>query len=88
MLSAALASPLAMRADDKHHDRDEHHRYWDASERDWHEWNDREDRAYRRYLENQHHAYREWTKANKREQEAYWRWRHHHSDEMLWPNGR
>ena len=77
-----------MRADDKHRNRDDQHRYWDASNRDWHEWNEREDRAYRHYLEERREHYRDWARANKRQQEAYWRWRHNHSDDMLWPNGR
>jgi hypothetical protein len=79
-LSAALLVPAAMRADDHHrdkrvvvyHDRDNHDR---------HEWNEREERAYRHWLEQERHqAYRDWKHASKREQREYWRWRHANPD--------
>src|ERR1700716_1123008 len=80
LLGTALMAPIAVKADD--HDRDEHHRrYYDRDHRDWHEWNEREDRAYRPYWQDQNREYREWNKANRREQKEYWRWRHHHGDD-------
>jgi hypothetical protein len=86
ILTVALASPLAIRADDRHDN--DHHRYWDASKHDWHEWSEREDRAYHRYLEDQHRQYRDWAKANKRQQREYWKWRHNHSDDTLFQDRR
>ncbi len=81
LMGAALLAPVGVKAYD--HDRDDH-RYYDADRRDWHEWNDREDRAYRRYLEERHEQYHDWRRANRKEQRDYWRWRHSHPDEMLW----
>jgi len=54
VLSAALLTPVAVSAAK---DDDDHHRvkrYYDRDNRDWHEWNEREDSAYRRYLQEQH----------------------------------
>ena len=82
LLGAALLAPVSMRAgDDDHHDRDHARRYWDPEHRDWHEWNDREDRAYRHYLEEQHREHRDWDKINKKQQREYWKWRHEHRDQ-------
>jgi hypothetical protein len=53
-------------------------RVYYESHKDYHEWNDQEDRAYRHYLEEHHRPYRNWKKANKRDQEAYWAWRNNH----------
>ena len=77
VLGATLLTPVALLADDHDHDK---RRYYDPDARDYHEWNQREDRAYRHYLEEQHHQYRDWNKANKKEQREYWRWRHRHMD--------
>ena len=79
LLSAALLAPVAVRGDDEHHDRD--HRYYDRSGRDWHEWNEREDQAYRRYLQERHREYRGFDKVNRKDQDEYWKWRHQHMDD-------
>jgi hypothetical protein len=73
-LGSALVTPMTVRADD--HPK----RYYDRNQKDWHEWNDSEDRAFRRYLEEQHRAYHGWDKANRKEQDSYWKWRHDHPD--------
>jgi hypothetical protein len=85
LLGIVLVAPLAVRADDdnKHHgerDRDRDRRYYDTSRHDWHEWNEQENRAYRRYLEERRREYREYGRMNKREQREYWEWRHNHPD--------
>ena len=51
-------------------------------------WNEREERAYRHYLEEKHRDYREWGKARREEQRDYWKWRHEHSDAILFPEHR
>lgn len=56
------------------------HRYYDRDRHDWHEWNEREDHAYRQYLKDQHREYREWNRVPRRDQTAYWRWRHEHME--------
>jgi type III secretory pathway component EscR len=79
LLSGVLMSPVIMRADD--HDHDKRVRYYDPYRRDYHEWNENEDRAYRHWLEAERHAqYRDWRHASKREQREYWRWRHEHEN--------
>jgi hypothetical protein len=78
LLSAALAVPVAIRAEE-HHSK----RYYDQDGRDWHEWNEQEERAYRRHLEERRREYRNWEKANPKEQKEYWKWRHRHPDSVL-----
>jgi hypothetical protein len=51
LLSASLIAPVAVRADDDHH---RERRYYDREHRDYHVWNDHEDRAYRVYLGERH----------------------------------
>jgi hypothetical protein len=59
-----------------------HHRYYDRDARDWHEWNNNEDRAYRHWLmeERREQRYRGYTHLRAEQQREYWRWRHAHSD--------
>jgi hypothetical protein len=74
-LGAALLGPAAF-ADDPHHDK----RYYDRERKDYHEWNEHENQAYRHYLEDNHRTYHDWAKANRKEQQEYWHWRHEHPD--------
>ena len=55
-------------------------RVYDSNHRDYHNWDDREDRAYRRYYTEQHREYRAYDQENARRQRAYWKWRHNHPD--------
>ena len=47
---------------------------------DSHEWNNNEDQAYRRYLQEHHKKYHDFAKAKPSEQSNYWNWRHTHPD--------
>jgi len=77
LLGAAMCAPVVIQAADEHHDK----RYYDSDRKDYHEWNEQEARAYRHWLtEEQHREYHDWRKANKKEQQEYWRWRHEHED--------
>jgi hypothetical protein len=58
-------------------------RYHDKDHNDDHEWNSREDRAYRIWAKESHRKYREFSKLKEDDQQAYWRWRHDHSDALL-----
>jgi hypothetical protein len=78
--ATALMTPVAMRADD-HHEKER--RYYDREGRDYHAWNNQEDRAYRVYLTEQHRSYREFRKVRPVDQGAYFRWRHSHPDNVL-----
>jgi hypothetical protein len=55
-------------------------RVYDADHKDYHTWDDREDRAYRHYLEERHEQYRKYEKLKEKEQRDYWKWRHSHPD--------
>lgn len=79
LLGAALMAPVAVQADE--HDR----RYFDRDHRDYHEWNENENRAYGRYLQERHEDRRDFNHENRDRQRAYWRWRHEHSDGILFP---
>lgn len=83
VITAALLLPGAAiasaRQDDRHDNRD-NHRYYDTEHKDYHNWNSDEDRNWREYLKDQHEKYRDFSKENKKQQEAYWNWRHEHGD--------
>jgi type III secretory pathway component EscR len=76
LLSGALLAPAALKADD--HPRDD--RYYDRNARDYHQWNDSEDRAYRQYLTEHHRKYRDFKRLSAKQQREYWEWRHHHDE--------
>jgi hypothetical protein len=67
--------PTALRADE--------HKYHDAAHNDDHVWNDHEDRAYRMWLKETHHKHRDFDKLREEDRQAYWAWRHEHSDAVL-----
>jgi hypothetical protein len=88
LLMGALAVPVALRAqdhDDHNNNRDDHgqQRVYDRQNKDFHQWNDNEDRVYRQWYGESHNgrAYREYSRLNKRDQDAYWKWRHQHGDD-------
>lgn len=77
VLASSIAwTPIPLKAfqdrDRVYHDR-EHH--------DDHHWNENEDKAYRRYLEERHETYRAFEKRKAKQQQEYWRWRHAHPDQ-------
>lgn len=53
-------------------------RVYDRGHKDYHVWNNDEDRVYREYLTQQHRKYHTFTRLNRRQQAEYWRWRHDH----------
>ena len=55
-------------------------RVYDPGHKDYHNWDDREDHAYRHYLEERHEEYRRYEKLKKSQQREYWEWRHSHPD--------
>jgi hypothetical protein len=81
--TAALVAPLAVTttaAQEVVVSTGDHTRYYDRDHKDYHEWNDREERSYRVYLTDRHHKYYEFHHANHHEQRDYWNWRHNHPD--------
>lgn len=78
-----LTSPGAALAQEHRKEAENDRRYQDARHHDEHAWNDHEDRAYRMWLEQRHHKYSEFDRLKSRDQQAYWDWRHNHSDAQL-----
>jgi hypothetical protein len=83
LLSAALMIPVALgptalRAEDQ-----KVRTYHDKQRNEDHEWNGHEDQAYRMYAKENHRKYREFSKLKENDQQAYWGWRHDHSDSLL-----
>jgi len=80
LLAAALITPMAivptaLRADDR--------TYHDKQHNDDHHWDNHEDRAYRVYVKENHRKYRDFSRLKEEDQQAYWGWRHEHSDAQL-----
>jgi Ni/Co efflux regulator RcnB len=78
IIPVALA-PTALRAQD-HKDARSYH---DKDHNDDHQWNSHEDKAYRMYAKQNHRKYRDFSRLNENDQQAYWGWRHDHSDALL-----
>jgi len=55
-------------------------RVYDRYHRDYHVWDDREDRAYRGYLVERRRPYVVYGRVGRPEQRRYWTWRHAHPD--------
>jgi hypothetical protein len=79
LLAASLAVPVAAMAEDHHGEK----RYYDRDHRDYHYWNDGEDRQYRAYLVEQHRAYVPFVKLNVRRRQEYFGYRHEHGLEVV-----
>jgi hypothetical protein len=87
-LSVALMAPMgafAMAAPQDDHERHEQEerrerRVYDPYHKDYHNWDDHENTAYRRWHEDRHAAYVDYDRLKKRDQRAYWNWRHEHQE--------
>jgi hypothetical protein len=82
-LAAALIIPVsivpsALRAEDQ-----KTRAYHDKERNDDHQWNSHEDKAYRIYAKENHVKSRDFAKLKENDQQAYWGWRHEHSDAVL-----
>ena len=55
-------------------------RVYDKGHKDYHNWDDNENRAWGQYLSENHRSSHEFQKADKKEQSQYWKWRHAHPD--------
>ena len=84
LLGTALMVPVAMapkvlRADDQRAART----YHDKQRNDDHQWNGQEDRAYGAWVKEGHRKNTQFVKLKSNDQQAYWNWRHDHSDALL-----
>jgi hypothetical protein len=80
LLAAALVAPLAVIAAPAPKDDGVQVRVYDRNHRDYHNWDDHENRAWGIYLTNNHRKHHEFSTASRREQSNYWNWRHSHPD--------
>jgi hypothetical protein len=55
-------------------------RVYDSHHHDYHNWDDREDRAYRNYQQQRHDSYVAYEHRKHSYQQHYWNWRHSHPD--------
>ena len=86
LLTTVLAAPVASFAAPQHGDRDDRdrrelrneQRVYDPAHRDYHNWNDQEERRYREYLDEHHMRTRAYSQLSTRQQRNYWQWRHEH----------
>ncbi len=76
LLAFALTAPLTLtttlRADDK--------KYHDQKNNDDHQWNAKEDKAYRSWTKENHRKYQSFDKIKEDDRQSYWAWRHEHPD--------
>lgn len=89
VLGAVLIAPIAIstkaasqddkRQEENHRDKKQK-RVYDRTHKDYHNWDDNEDRAYRQFLSEKHMAYRDISKLKRNLQDEYWNWRHDHPD--------
>lgn len=75
LLTLGLTAPLVMAEDQNSK------RYYDKKNKDYHQWNDNEQKSYGVFLGEKHIAVHVFTKAKPTEQQQYWQWRHEHPDE-------
>ena len=79
LITPVALAPIALRAQD--------HKvavtFHDKQHNDDHEWNSNEDQAYRIYAKENHRKDSDFSKLKDNDQQAYWGWRHEHSDSLL-----
>lgn len=78
VLTAAILAPVTVQAAAA---RTVQIRLYDRTHKDYHVWDNREHRTYRQHLTNQRKKYRAFSEQSPRQQDAYWNWRHAHSDD-------
>jgi hypothetical protein len=79
-LAAAIVAPLSVVTAAAPQDANVQIRVYDRGHHDYHNWDDREDRAYRGFLTERHRGYLKYNRQNRKMQRAYWNWRHEHPD--------
>ncbi len=79
-LAIGLAASTPAFAQDEHRNID-NHRYYDRNHKDYHRWDENEERNYGVFLNENHIQVHVFRKARPDEQQRYWIWRHNHPDE-------
>jgi hypothetical protein len=75
LMAASFITPVATMADDDHY---RERRYYVRDGRDYHRWNDQEERQYRAYLVDRHREYVVFPRVRAPQRREYFRWRHEH----------
>jgi len=78
--AAALVAPVSVFAAPVPQEASVQVRVYDRNHKDYHNWDDNENRAWGAYLTENHRKSHEYSRSNKREQSDYWNWRHSHPD--------
>ena len=79
LLTPTLMAPTALRAQEHPAART----YHDKKNNDDHEWNGQEDKAYGAWVKETHRKNTDFARLKVNDQQAYWGWRHQHSDALL-----
>jgi hypothetical protein len=77
-LTAALVAPMATRTSAT--PQVVSVRVYDRDHKDYHDWDDNEIRYYGMYRHDHPEFNVEFSKTSRRQQRAYWNWRHEHHD--------
>ncbi len=78
LLAPITLAPTALRAQDR-----KAVVYHDKGHNDDHEWNSHENQAYHAWVKEGHRRNTDFARLNENDQQAYWGWRHEHSDALL-----
>ena len=78
VLMVPVCAPLALQAEDW-----KSRTYHDKKNNDDHQWNGNEDQAYHMYAKDNPRKEKDFSKQSDNDQQAYWAWRHDHSDALL-----
>jgi len=79
-LAAAIAAPVSMLAAPAAQDAAVQVRVYDRDHKDYHNWDDNENKRWGLYLQENHRKEHDFKKATRKEQSEYWKWRHDHPD--------
>jgi len=80
LLTAALATPVAMMAVPVPQEAKVQVRVYDKSHKDYHNWDDNEDRAYAQFRRSHPTFSVTFGKTSSKQQSTYWNWRHANPD--------
>jgi hypothetical protein len=73
LLVSSAVAPMALEAQTYH----------DAQRNEDHHWDAHEGKAYRVWVKQNHRKYADFAKLKAEDQQAYWDWRHEHTDVVL-----
>jgi hypothetical protein len=80
LLAAALAAPVSIMAAPGPQGASVQVRVYDKDHKDYHNWDDNENKAWGVYLTENKKKPHTFTRSSKKEQADYWNWRHSHPD--------